>query len=296
MRLLIALLLAAACQNSPATQVETQPLVGKPQDPKPAKPKQPAKAKPKRPVVAPPGAYLLQYRFPEGLIYDETTVRDFYLELVSGDKRVVYRVGSKESFRRTIVESSGDGPPEVERVQVVKMVRSVKQSATEEANDKVDAAQGRSFVWRKRGEDWFLYDSAGDASARFPRLAERMRNWREARLPPKPVKPGETWEVTAKAFLETAGQPLPPELQGSARFKLEEVTDGIARISFTFGYRWTSGPPTNEQMSADGEGVWRFDVKNGRELGLEMKSTILAGDSGKGRASQKRTVKYGAKR
>ena len=295
MRLLLALLLAAACQ-SPATQVETQPLVGKPEDPKPAKPKPPAKAKPKPTVAVPAGAYLLQYRFPEGLVYDETTVRDFYLELVGEGKRVVYQIGSDESFRRTIIESSGNGPPEVERVQVVKMVRSVRQSATEEANEKVDAAQGRSFVWRKRGEDWSLYDSAGDASARFPRLADRMRNWRDARLPPKPVRPGETWEVTAKTFLETAGQPLPPELQGSARFELEEVTDGIARISFTFGYRWASGPPTDVEMSADGDGVWLFDVENGRELELEMKSTILAGDTGKGRASQKRTVKYGAQR
>ncbi|MFQ5843467.1 MAG: hypothetical protein ACE5JG_00595 [Planctomycetota bacterium] len=239
-------------------------------------------------LASAPELHELRYRFPKGLVYEETTTRTLLLEGEEKGAPAVWKMSAEETFRRTIVEADGTRHPSIERVEVLKMVRTVEESPTEEKGRKVDPAQGRTFLWRRRPERWKLYDGKGEVTKRYPRLVERLSNWRDARLPKIPVRVGATWEVSARIFLETLGQPPPPRLDGLARFKLEEVREGTARISFDVVYRWRQG---ETDMSAEGKGIWRFDVRRGRDLELEVSVAVAAGKL-KGTSRQRRVVKY----
>jgi len=97
------------------------------------------------------------------------------------------------------------------------------------------------------------------------------RFFHEAGLPPGPVAVGGTWEVAARAFEESDGRNAPEGVEGKAVFKLEEVKDGVALISFEIKFAF---PQAGTTFTNDGKGVWLFDVENGRELKLEGEGKI----------------------
>ena len=213
----------------------------------------------------------LAYRFPKGLVYEETTERRFVFEQkVEGESRRMAR-SSVETLRRTVLEADATQHPTMERVEVLRFTTTVEESPAEETGTTADDVQGKTFVWRRLADRWGLFDGKREVTAHHPRLVDRLVNWRDARLPKAPVAPGATWEVTAQTYLETAGQPVPPGIEGVAVFRLERVEGGVAHVAFAFRGRARVG---GEMQSWEQEGAWTFDVDKGRDLEASTKGTV----------------------
>jgi hypothetical protein len=147
-------------------------------------------------------------------------------------------------------------------------------------------------VWRQKDKGgWGLFGEKGEVTDKHPQLVQRLRNWRDARLPKKRVRVGSTWEVSAARFLEAVGQPVPPKAEGRAVFRLEAVEGDVARITFTFN---ESHPEDLRMFKAKETGVWLFDLKRGRDVSLEMKGILEIddGQTGSGKFRMRRTVTY----
>jgi hypothetical protein len=238
-----------------------------------------------------PKTFELAYRFEKGLSYTDRTTRTFKLDMYGGKELAQFHVESEQVIRRTVVEVDGHGRPTLERVEVLVNTHTTKKAPNEELGVKKFPSHGKSFVWRKLKGKWGLYDAKGEVTKEHPQLVQRLRNWRDARLPGRPVAIGSTWEVAAAAFMEAVGQPVPPGVTGRALFKLEAVEDGVARISFSFK---ETHPDNGATVVADETGTWRFDLKRGRDLSLEARGIleIDKGDVGSGKFGMKREVTY----
>jgi len=218
-------------------------------------------------LLAPDGTHELKYRFEKGMTSEDDTTREFKLELIAGEKLVVNHLSTTQVIVREVREVGRDGRPSIERVSVKKFGREIHAAGDRKAGTETMPSEGKTFVWRK-GK---LYVESGEVTKKFPTLVSRLQNWRDARLPGKAVKAGESWEVSAKTFLETVGQAAPESVKGKAVFTLEAVKDGIAKIPFRFEGSYKDGEST---LSFAQEGVWRFDVKNGRDVELTMSAKI----------------------
>ena len=239
-----------------------------------------------------------RYRFEKWLVYDDVTVRTFYLtpnkKPKKGEKAHVVDVSSKEVLRRTILKVDKTHHPMIERVEVIQFDRTVVDTpdTSMRKGTSQDPSVGRTFIWRRMKTTWKLFDQKDeDVTAKFKRLVNRLKNWRDARLPTKAVAVGGKWEVPMETFLRTSGQPPPKDVGGVAAFKLDSLEKGLAQISFT-----ASGNDT-----ADGavrtyrlRGRWKFDTTRGRDVELQSEGTVeIAGEKGgKGTMTVHRTVSY----
>ncbi len=246
-----------------------------------------------------------RYRFEKGLVYDDTTVRTFHFEFTRpGDKKdqktgkeakpQLWDISTKEILRRTVLKVDKTAHPMIERVEVIQFDRIVKESPdpNERKGISQDPSVGRVFIWRRMKNAWKLFDPKDqDVTDRFPKLVNRLKNWRDARLPKKAVAVGQKWEVTMEAFLRTSGQPPPKDVEGIAAFNLDSLEKGLAQISFTAsGSDRAAGAVRNYRL----KGRWKFDTFRGRDLELESEGTVeIAGEKGfKGTMTVHRTVSY----
>lgn len=236
--------------------------------------------------------YEIAYRFEKGVSYTDRSTRVLKLDVYGGKELARFHVESEQLIRRTVIEVDDDGRPTLERVEVLANTHTTKESPEREPGVDKLASHGRSFVWRKQRGKWGLFDDKGDVTAKHPQLVQRLRNWRDARLPGRPVAVGATWEVSAADFLTAVGQPVPPGIKGRAVFKLEAVEDGVARITLSFKATYPDGGAT---VVAEETGTWRFDVERGRELTLDVRGIleIDEGKMGSGKFAVKREVTYG---
>jgi hypothetical protein len=228
------------------------------------------------------------------MVYEDAAARHVRLELVEHGRVLRFDTEDDHLVRRTVLEVGADGLPSAERVEVVKFVVKVNEDpAPEKQGVKENAAHGKTFVWRRRGKEdaYALYEEDDDVTEKHPRLVERLRAWRAARLPGKPVAVGMTWEVPAREFLEATGQTVPPGLEGSAVFTLEEVKDGVARISFEFKSRLRE---RGREIAGVQKGTWLVDLPKGRELSVELDGSMQfeGANVGAGKFTMRRTVTY----
>jgi hypothetical protein len=244
-------------------------------------------------LLAPEGTHEIKLRFEKGMVYEDAATRRVKLTLTQHGKSIRFDREDDYHVRRTVLEVGTGGLPEMERVEVLKFASKTNEWPDQEPGVKENPAQGKSFVWRKKkdGGEWALYADDKDVTEEHPRLVERLLNWRAARVPGKPVAIGATWEVPAQAFLEATGQQVPPGLEGSAVYKLEEVEDGIARISFEFKSLLRE---QGRDLAGIQRGTWLLDVAKGRELSLESEGSmeIDGGKQGFGTFEMKRTITY----
>jgi hypothetical protein len=235
-------------------------------------------------------SWTLRYRFPRDLSYEETTTRSFRLQGKPDGKPMLYDISSEETLRRTILEADADERPLAEKVEVVRFSRTVAASPDEEPGTRSEPCEGKTFVWRRLEERWGLFDGKeADVTADHPKLVERLKCWRDARVPKAAVAKGAKWDVPADAYLTTAGQPVPPGIEGVAAFTLDTIEGGVAGISFVFeGTVRVKG--TRQRWSQ--QGLFRFDVEKGRELEYASEGTIEIDGGGSGASKQKRVVTY----
>jgi len=243
-------------------------------------------------LLAPQDTYEPKYRFKQEMTYKDTNKSDVKLRLFTSEYNVKQHVVTEQVIQRTILETGDDGRPTVERVEVLKWTNNFLEWPDREPGEQASPVQGRTFVWRTKPDGkWALYDGDGDVTEKFPDLVQRLRNWRDARMPKEPVAVGATWDVDAKTFLETADMLVPEGVEGRAVFKLEKVEEGVATISFQLkmSYRMGSSNITGEQ-----KGTWRFDIKKGRDLAFASEGTIEfdSGRTGFGTARLERTIAY----
>ncbi|MHC4548007.1 MAG: hypothetical protein ACYTEZ_04450 [Planctomycetota bacterium] len=229
-------------------------------------------------LLAPEETYELKYRFEKETTRRDVSEKSIKLSLFAEGKIVKFDLETHHEIERTVLEVDREGRPTIERVQVKKFTQVVNQSPEGKEGTKTFASHGKTFVWRKEKEAWNLYDAQGEVTKRYPNLVVLLRNWRDARLPPGPVKLGDTWEVAAKTFLETVGQQVPPQVEGKAVFRLEEVKEDVARIAIEFKSSWRNA---GHLLAGLQQGTWLFDLKHGRDVEVRMEGNVEV-DNGKG--------------
>jgi hypothetical protein len=242
-------------------------------------------------LVLLPETHALRYRFEKGMCYEETTTRAFELTQEDAGKKQRIASSSLETLRRTILEVDETAHPTIERVEVVAFSRTIEEHPAEAPGTVADAAEGKTFVWRRLDERWGLFDGKREVTNVHARLVDRLKNWRDARMPRAPVAVGDTWEVAAPTYLATLGQPVPSEIDGVAVFKLERVENGVATVSFRFvGKTVVAG----ESQEWEQKGWIRFDVARGRDLESEASGTVRVSGprGGRGTFEMRRKVVY----
>jgi len=228
-------------------------------------------------LLAPEQSYELKYRHEKGVTYRDAAIKAIRLTLFVDGRLVKFDVETQYDIERTVIEADREGP-EVERVVVRKFVQIVRQSPDAKEGTKAFKSQGKTFVWRREKKTWGLYDNEGDVTKKYANLVVLLRNWRAARLPKTPVAVGHTWEVSAKTFLETVGQEVPPQVAGKATFRLVAVKDGVAKIAIEFKSSWRH---QKNVLGGTQTGTWLFDLKRGRDVEVTMEGGIEV-DNGKG--------------
>lgn len=218
-------------------------------------------------LLAPDSTYELKLRFEKGMVYEETSRRQVQFKAIGEGHFTKHDVADEIVVRRTVVEVGEDGLPTVESVEVLKSAVDVKEAPDDKTGVTERPSQGKTFTWRKgKKGDFALYEGKKDVSEQHKDIAQRLRSRGAVRLPAGPVAVGASWEVAAREFEESDGRDAPEGVEGKAVFKLEDVTDGVARISFEIQFAYPQGARV---FTNTGKGVWLFDVKNGRELKLE---------------------------
>lgn len=250
-------------------------------------------------LLAPePPAVELQYRFAKGDTLLDATHRTLKLRRFAGTAILRVHIESERVLRRTVLEVDDRGRVVSERVEVEKFLHVVKEHPEHEPKTEPYPCHGKSFVWRrKRGGEFGLFDREGEVTRKHPDLVACLRPWRDARLPGRPVRPGESWKVGAAEFLRAAGQTAPEGVEGEAVFRLESVDrDGVARIAFTLGQAWKD--EIGRALAGTGSGEWRFDTRRGRDLEFLMEGELRVdgGEGGDGSFSLRRTVTWQADR
>lgn len=242
-------------------------------------------------LLAPEQTFELKLRFDKGMVSEETSTRRVTLKAIDGGH--IFRFDKEDEcvLRRTVVEVGPDGLPAQESVEVVKSVSKVNEAPDDKTGTTERPSQGKTFTWRRKREGFGLFDGQTEVSEKHPEIVQRMKSGGAARLPAKPVAVGETWEVKALDFVESDGKTPPEGLDGNAVFKLEEVKDGVARISFELKILYKN---RGKAVTETGKGVWLFDVTNGREVKLEGegKLEIENAEGGFGTQKMSRAVTY----
>ncbi len=230
-------------------------------------------------LLAPEGTVELKLRFEKGMVYEEVSTRHITLKAIGGG---VFRYDVEDEcvVRRTVIEVGEDGLPKHENVEIVKSLKKVNEAPDDKTGVTERPSQGKAFAWRK-GK---LYEGKKEVSEEHKDVVQRLRSLGTVRLPKGPVAPGATWEVPAKDFEESEGRAPPEGVEGKAVFKLEEVKDGIARISFEIKLAYPQG---GRVFTNTGKGIWLFDVKNGRELKLEGEGKLEIDNAEAGFGTQK---------
>jgi len=245
-------------------------------------------------LFAPEKTYKIEYRFRKGDEYLDSTTRLFKMELIQGKSLVSFHIESTETMKRQIQEVK-DGRPDIERVTIKDFTREVKKSPVQKEVGAVkNKAIGAIFIWRRVGERWGLFGQRSELTERHPDIVNRLKNWRDARLPKKPVKIGDTWKVSAKDFLEASGQPVPPNTAGDIEFKLAAVDkDGVGKIEFRGMWMYRT---QDSKFVVEQTGTWMFDTVRGRDLSLTSTGNldISGGQEGKGALEMKRVVTWKA--
>jgi len=231
-------------------------------------------------LLAPDGAVELKLRFERGIVYEEASKRQITLKVINAGRVFRYDKADEVAVRRTVLEVGEDGLPSEESVLVLKSAQTIREAPDDKTGTTARPSQGKTFAWR-RGK---LYEGEKDVSEEHKDIVQRLKSRGAVRLPPGPVAVGATWEVAAKDFEESEGRDAPEGVEGKAVFKLEEVKDGIARISFEIRFAFPKGPQT---FKSTGQGTWLFDVKNGRELRLEGDGKLEIDDAEGGFGTQK---------
>lgn len=233
-----------------------------------------------------------KYRFPKGLVYEETAGHEMALETFADARTFRFKQRSDSTLRRTIVAVDKNQRPTIERVEVLSLTSTIFEDPKEDIGTKRDPAQGQKFVWRRLKERWGLFDEGDvEVTKKYPRLVHRLKNWRDTRLPKKKVAVGGQWEVSAETFLQTSGNAVPEGTDGVALFTLDAVEEGIATISFEVLFTQRSD---DKYQSGRCTGTWRFDIEKGRDLSFDMTGTVKwdQGRTGKGDIAMKRSVIY----
>jgi len=235
----------------------------------------------------------LAYSFRKGDEYVDSTKRAVKLEIIQGKSLAVFDIRSKEVLVRKILETR-KGKPEIENVVVREFTRETKKHPEQaEIGEKKSGAIGRTFVWRRvNDERWGLFGRRAEETNRFRPVVERLKNWRDARLPDEPVAVGGSWKVPIKEYLSTVGQEIPEGATGNIEFKLASVDgDGVAKI--TFGGVWTYMQPGTRVVVTQ-KGEWIFDTRKGRDLKISATGEIdMSGaEEGKGTLSMERVVEW----
>jgi len=237
--------------------------------------------------------YELAYHFVKGDEYLETTTRHFQLEIIEGSSLLLTVVDAKEALRRTVLETK-KGRPVIERIVVKEFTREVKKSPKQkEIGVTKSKAIGHTYVWRRIGDErWGLFSERAEVTAQYNSVVARLKNWRDNRLPKKPVKVGETWKISAREFLTTLGQIVPKGTTGNMEFTLKSVdAKGVATIAISGIWSYLE-PGTRVVVTQSG--TWTFDVKKGRDLKMDSAAKIdMSGKSdGKANLKMTRVVKW----
>lgn len=244
-------------------------------------------------LLAPEQTHELRYRHEKGVTYRDAAIKHIQLTLFAAGRLVKFDVETQYDIERTVIEADRDGP-EVERIVVRKFVQIVRASPEGgKEGARPFKSQGKTFVWRReKGKEkdkqvegsenekpkWGLFDNEGEVTKKYPNLVVLLQDWRAARLPGRPVAVGDTWEVSAKTFLETVGQNVPPQVQGKATFTLTSVVGGVAKIAIVFQSSWRD---KKNVLGGTQKGTWVFDLKRGSDIEVTMEGTIEV-DNGKG--------------
>ena len=235
-------------------------------------------------LLAPDSTYELKLRFEKGMVYEEVSRRQVKFKAIGEGHFTKHDAADEMVVRRTVVEVGEDGLPTEERVEVVKSVVNVKEAPDDKTGVTARPSQGKTFTWRKgKKGDFALYEGEKDVSEVHKDIAQRLRSRGAVRLPPGPVAVGATWEVAAREFEESDGRNAPEGVEGKAVFTLEEVKDGIARISFEIRFAF---PQNGATFTNAGKGVWLFDVEKGREVRLEGEGKIELDEAKRGFGTQ----------
>jgi len=242
-------------------------------------------------LLAPDSTHEMKLRFEKGMVYEDATNRRVKLRLIEQGRLIKFDVEEDCLFRRTVLAVGDDGLPAEEKVEVVRFAKKIHDRPDGEPGSETNPAQGKTFLWKRSGEGYALLSGDADVTKEHPRLAERLLSYRAKRMPEKPGAVGGTWEVAAPAFLEATGQQVPPGLEGAATFKLEEVQDGVARVTVEVksGYRERGREITGVQ-----KGTWLFDIAHGREVSLEAEGSMEFDrlEAGDGSLKMTRTLTY----
>jgi hypothetical protein len=227
------------------------------------------------------------------MVYEEASTRRIAVKtIVPEDARVegqtgVFRHDREFSYviRRTVAEVSADGVPSRESVEVLKAVVVVHAAPNDKTGTTERPSQGKTFELR-RGKDGScaLYEGDEDVTKKHDDIVQRLRSRSALRLPPAPVAVGATWEVPARAFEESEGRIAPEGIDGKAVFKLEEVKDDVARVTFEIELSFVDHGQTVRNKA---KGVWLIDVARGRELKLEGEGKLEIADARGGFGTQK---------
>jgi hypothetical protein len=229
-------------------------------------------------LLAPEQTYELKYRHEKGVTYRDAAIKSIQLTLFANARLIKFDVETQYDIERTVIEADSEGP-EVERIVVRKFVQIVRKAPEQKEGTKPFKSHGKTFVWRREKKAWGLFDGEGDVTKKYPNLVVLLRDWRAARLPKKPVAVGDTWEVSAKTFLETVGQQVPSQVEGKATFRLAAVKDGVAKITIEYKSSWRD---KKSVLGGTQNGTWHFHLKRGYDIEVRMEGDIEV-DNGKGR-------------
>jgi hypothetical protein len=236
-------------------------------------------------LLAPEPTFDLKLRFEKGMAWEETSSRRVTLKLISDNHVLRFDQEDECVMRRTVVEVGEDGAPARVTVEVVKSVKKVNESPDDKTGATERPSQGKTFSWRRGKDGTFrLYEGEKDVTDAHPDVAQRLTSRSALRLPPGPVAVGGTWEVPARAFEESEGRAAPEGLDGKAVFRLEEVKDGVARVTFELKLSY---PERGRIVTNAAKGVWLIDVENGRELKLEGEGKLEIDDARGGFGTQR---------
>jgi len=240
--------------------------------------------------------YKLEYRFDKGDKYTDSTKRAYKLEIIQGRSLSVFEMESNEVLVRTIEEAE-DHRPTIENVWVKDFTtKTIKHPEQDQIGEKKSDAIGRVLVWRRvNKERWGLFGRRAEETTRFRPVVERLKNWRDARLPKEPVKVGGTWKIPIAEYLATVGQGVPKGAEGNIEFKLVSVDENdVAKISIKGVWTYSEN---GARVVVTQDGEWLFDVKRGRDLKLSATGEIdMSGAAeGKGKLRMERVVEWSKK-
>lgn len=243
-------------------------------------------------LLAPDQTYDLKLRFEKGMVYEVASTRRIAIKAIQGTSVLRFEKEFDYVIRRTVVEVGDDGLPVAESVEVRRAVEKVSHRPDDKTGVTESPAQGKTFAWRRKKDgEWALLAGDADVTKEHDDIVQRLRSRSGLRLPPAPVAVGGTWEVPARAFEESEGRIAPDGLDGKVTFKLEEVKDGVACVTFEIELSY---PEHGQTVTNKGKGVWLIDTVRGRELKLDAEGKLEINDArgGFGTTKASREITY----